>query len=120
MKIDASNAGIILDGSNIGEDFVPCLQIISDGNAVRGLQFVNFAPSAGISLSGGAQHNLIGGDRHIGSGPLGQGNLASRGDKRKRKQRHKGRPSSRHYLSSSIPQIEKGARITSRPLIFYP
>ena len=80
LTIDGSNAGVILDGSNIGEDFVPGLQIISDGNAVRGLQFVNFAPGAGISLSGGAQHNLIGGDRRIGSGPVGQGNLVSRGD----------------------------------------
>lgn len=80
LTIDGSNAGVILDGSNIGEDFVPCLQISSDGNAVRGLQFVNFIPGAGIVLSGGAQNNTIGGDRSIGSGPVGRGNLVSNGE----------------------------------------
>ncbi len=48
----------------------------SNGSAIRGLQLVNF-PSAGISLSGGAQNIIIGGDRTIGAGPLGQGNLIS-------------------------------------------
>ena len=80
LTIDASNAGVILDGSNIPEDFMPCLQIISDGNTVQGLQIVNFSPGAGIVLSGGAQNNMVGGDRSIGSGPLGQGNLTSSGD----------------------------------------
>jgi len=80
LTIDASNAGVILDGSNIPEDFMPCLQIISDGNTVQGLQIVNFSPGAGIVLSGGAQNNMGGGDRSIGSGPLGQGNLTSSGD----------------------------------------
>jgi len=80
LKIDASNAGVILDGSNIGEGFIPCLDIISDGNVVHGLQFANFAPGAGVRLSNGAQHNLVGGDRLVGSGPLGQGNLMSSGD----------------------------------------
>ena len=80
LTIDASNAGVILDGSNISEDFMPCLQIISDGNTVQGLQIVNFSPGAGIILSGGAQNNMVGGDRSIGSGPLGQGNLTSSGD----------------------------------------
>jgi len=80
LSIDASDAGVILDGSHIGEDFVPCLQISSDGNTIRGLQFVNFIPGAGIVLSGGAQNNTIGGDRSIGSGPVGQGNLVSNGE----------------------------------------
>ena len=74
--IDASDAGVILDGSNISEDFVSGLGIGSDGNTVRGLQCVNFDGS-GISLLGVAQRNTIGGDRSIGSGPLGQGNLVS-------------------------------------------
>jgi len=78
LTIDASNAGVILDGSNISGDFIMCLHIISDGNVVRGLQLINF-PGTGIGLTRGAQHNLIGGDRRIGSGPLGQGNLVSRG-----------------------------------------
>ena len=80
LTIDASNAGVILDGSHIGEEFVPCLQISSDGNAVRGLQFVNFIPGAGIVLFGGAQNNTIGGDRSLGSGPVGRGNLVSNGE----------------------------------------
>ena len=58
LGIDASNAGVILDGNNIGEDFVPCLQIISDGNPVRGLQFVNFAPGAGIGLSASPKYTV--------------------------------------------------------------
>ena len=80
LMVDASNAGVILDGSHIGEEFVPCLQISSDGNAVRGLQFVNFIPGAGIVLFGGAQNNTIGGDRSLGSGPVGRGNLVSNGE----------------------------------------
>ena len=77
LKIDASNAGVILDGSNISEDFTSGLEIVSDGNTIQGLQTVNVSPGAGISLSGGAQRNTIGGDRRVGSGPLGQGNLVS-------------------------------------------
>jgi hypothetical protein len=65
LKIDASNAGVILDGSNIDEGFVPCLKIVSDGNTVHGLQLVNFAPGAGISLSKGAQHNAMFGDQRV-------------------------------------------------------
>jgi len=80
ITIDASNAGVILDGSNMAEDFIPCIQIISDWNTVQGLQIINFIPGAGIALSGGAKNNTIGGDRSIGSGPLGQGNLVSNGD----------------------------------------
>jgi len=80
LTIDGSNAGVILDGSKIGEDFVPGLQVISNGNRVQGLQIVNFIPGAGIVISGGSQNNTVGGDRSIGSGPLGQGNLVSNGD----------------------------------------
>jgi len=80
LTIDASNAGVILDGSNIPEQFVPALEILSDGNTIQGLQIVNFSPGAGIVLAGGAQNNTIGGDRSIGSGPLGQGNLVAYGD----------------------------------------
>ncbi len=76
LTIDASDAGLILDGSNIIEgDWIPGLSITSDGNIIRGLQIVNFS-GAGIVLEG-ANHNIIGGDRDIGSGPIGQGNLSS-------------------------------------------
>jgi hypothetical protein len=76
LTIDASDAGVILDGRNITGEFVPGLQVMSDGNTIRGLQVVNFS-GAGIVLSGGAQNNMIGGDRGVGSAPLGQGNLIS-------------------------------------------
>jgi len=76
LTIDASDAGVILDGRNIPGEFIPGLQVMSNGNTIRGLQVINFS-GAGIVLSGGAQKNMIGGDRGIGSGPLGQGNLTS-------------------------------------------
>ena len=79
LTIDASNAGVILDGSNTLKDWVHGLEIYSNGNTVRGLQIVNFS-SAGIVIGGGAQYNTIGGNRSIGSGPVGQGNLVGNGD----------------------------------------
>ncbi|MGD2147990.1 MAG: right-handed parallel beta-helix repeat-containing protein [Anaerolineae bacterium] len=77
LTLDASNAGVILDGSAVSGGWVSGLQIISsDSNIVRGLQVSNF-PGAGISISGG-RYNTIGGDRRIGDGPSGQGNVATR------------------------------------------
>jgi hypothetical protein len=77
LVIDASNAGVILDGSNItSPDPQSGIAITSDNNIVRGLQIVGFS-EAGIALHGGAQYNMIGGDRTIGAAPLGQGNLIS-------------------------------------------
>jgi len=75
LTIDASNAGVILDGSDISGDWVSGLEILSSGNIVQGLQIINFTGS-GIALCGGS-HNTIGGDRRIGEGPIGQGNLTS-------------------------------------------
>ncbi|MFC1525551.1 T9SS type A sorting domain-containing protein [Candidatus Latescibacterota bacterium] len=75
LTIDASDAGVVVDGSEITTP-EPGLSIPSNGNTIRGLQIVGFN-HAGIALGGGAQHNVIGGDRGIGSGPLGQGNLIS-------------------------------------------
>jgi hypothetical protein len=75
LTIDASNAGVILDGSNI-TDPQHGLSISSDHNIVRGLQVTGFS-NAGIGLFDGAQYNIIGGDRNVGEGPLGQGNLIS-------------------------------------------
>ncbi|MCZ6675457.1 MAG: right-handed parallel beta-helix repeat-containing protein, partial [Verrucomicrobia bacterium] len=49
---------------------------LSNGNTIRGLQIVGFTV-AGIALERGASDNHIGGDRGIGTGPLGQGNLIS-------------------------------------------
>jgi len=56
------------------ERHVRGLQIISGGNTIQGLQVVNF-PGTGVGLSG--NDNIVGGNRDIGSGPMGQGNLIS-------------------------------------------
>jgi hypothetical protein len=76
VTIDASDAGVILDGSQLPSDsWMGGIEIGSDGNTVRGLQVVNFT-GTGIVVSPG-QGNTIGGDRSIGAGPTGQGNLCS-------------------------------------------
>ena len=80
LTIDGSNAGVILDGINILNTsgyWITGLEINSDGNIIQGLQIVNFSPGVGIALGDGAQYNAIGGDRSVGSGPLGQVNLVS-------------------------------------------
>jgi len=76
LTIDASDAGVIIDGSAIEEPNVWGLAVVSDGNSIYGLQIMNF-PGAGILLCCGAKNNVVGGDRSIGVGPLGQGNLCS-------------------------------------------
>jgi len=77
LTIDASNAGVILDGGGFTNPEIEYgFHILSNGNTIRGLQIVGF-PLAGIGLERGASDNLIGGDRGIGAGPLGQGNLIS-------------------------------------------
>ena len=73
VTIDASNAGVILDGSKALKN-ASGLEIISDYNTVKGLQIVNF-PNCAISIAG--SYNAIGGDRSKGKGPLGEGNLLS-------------------------------------------
>jgi len=72
ITIDASNAGVILDGSNTQGE-ANGLEIYSDANTVMGLQIINFG-AQGITLCGGSA-NVVGGDIQIGSGPSGQGNL---------------------------------------------
>ncbi|MGD2145496.1 MAG: right-handed parallel beta-helix repeat-containing protein [Anaerolineae bacterium] len=79
LTVDASNAGVILDGSNIPEGWDSGLEAVSDGNVIRGFQVSNFT-GVGIVLSGVARYNTIGGDRSIGSGPFGQGNLVDGND----------------------------------------
>lgn len=78
LTIDASDAGVILDASNILEgERISGLTIVSDGNTIRGLQIINFTGS-GIAVCGDSNtNNTIGGDRRIGKGPIGQGNLTS-------------------------------------------
>ena len=80
LTIDASNAGVILDGRNAHGEWQAGLEIVSsDANIIRGLHITNFI-GPGIALAGDAQYNIIGGDRSIGSGPFGQGNLLSNND----------------------------------------
>jgi parallel beta-helix repeat protein len=77
LTIDASDAGVILDGSQIqSESGGTGLNIASDNNVIRGLQILHFS-NTGIWLDPGASHNTIGGDRTLGRGPMGQGNLIS-------------------------------------------
>jgi hypothetical protein len=73
ITIDASDAGVLLSG-----------RLLQAGNGleidganqvtIRGLTIV-FFPDDGLLLFNGASQNVIGGDRSIGAGPLGQGNL---------------------------------------------
>ncbi len=77
LVIDASNAGVILDGSQLESDWVAGLQIVDgEGIQIMGLQISHFS-GPGISISGNSTKNIIGGDRTIGAGPTGQGNLIS-------------------------------------------
>jgi hypothetical protein len=75
LTIDASNAGVILDGSGLsnGTGFIVAG---ADRVKIRGLQIVRF-PLDGVAIIGAATNTTIGGDRFTGSGPLGQGNLIS-------------------------------------------
>jgi len=58
LTIDASGAGVILDGSLLSGG---CgLDITSSGNVVKGLQILNI-PGSGICIHGGASDNTIGG-----------------------------------------------------------
>ncbi len=74
VTLDASNAGVILDGAAVAGYWDPGIGTYSNGNIVRGLQIYHF-PGAGIAAGG--RNNLIGGSRLIGSGPSGQGNVLS-------------------------------------------
>lgn len=75
VTVDASNAGVILDGSEFpGGGITQGLGINTDGNRVMGLQITGFTNGM---MVGGA-NNIIGGDRSRGSGPSGEGNVVSR------------------------------------------
>jgi hypothetical protein len=76
LTIDASNAGVILDGSKAGGEWTPAIDLNSEHNVIRGLQVIHFT-GAGIVLNTYAKFNTVGGDRKVGAGPLGQGNLLS-------------------------------------------
>jgi len=75
ITIDASNAGVILDAGSYPRDtWDACLEVGSSGNIIKGLQVIR-CTGAGIVVTG--NNNTIGGDRKIGEGPIGQGNLST-------------------------------------------
>lgn len=59
ITIDASDAGVILDGSLLQGNAYG-LRIVSDGNVIYGLQVINF-PADGIAIWDNASMNTIGG-----------------------------------------------------------
>jgi len=74
LTIDASDAGVILDGSQAAGEWVSGFLIDSDYNIVRGFQISDFS-GPGLQITEKAHFNTIGGDRATGAGPYGQGNL---------------------------------------------
>lgn len=75
LMIEASTAGVIVDGSGTrGNPNTDGLIVSSSGNVIRGLRIINF-PRMGIHLVVGADNNTIGGDSSAGVGPSGQGNV---------------------------------------------
>jgi len=73
--IDASDAGVILDGSSTPEE-TSGLTVVSASNVIKGLQIINF-PANGITIKEGGKNNIIGGDRAKGKALIGEGNLLS-------------------------------------------
>jgi hypothetical protein len=76
ITLDASNAGVTLDGSQAGGEWTAGIEVNSNYNVIKGLQVVHFS-GPGLLLNETALFNIIGGDRSNGTGPLGEGNLFS-------------------------------------------
>jgi len=76
ITVDASDAGVILDGQALPPEDAWGVEISSNGNAIHGLQVVN-VPGPGIVIVERASGNTIGGDRTVGGGPIGHANLCS-------------------------------------------
>jgi parallel beta-helix repeat protein len=72
ITIDASNAGVILDGSQSSAG-TNGLIIQANTCVIQGLTIQHFSGN-GLSVNPGVSGCLIGGDRSVGSGPNGQGN----------------------------------------------
>lgn len=73
ITIDASNAGVILDGQ---KEVPTGLRLTSSYNTIMGIQFINF-PMDGITLEFPGEYNQIGGDHTTGDSLSGQGNVFS-------------------------------------------
>jgi tetratricopeptide (TPR) repeat protein len=76
LTLDASNASVGVDGSQVGGEWTAGIEINSEHNLIKGLLVTDFS-GPGILLNSTANFNIIGGDRAIGLGPLGEGNLFS-------------------------------------------
>lgn len=74
LTLDASNAGVVLNGAHIGGEWVAGIDVWSDNNIIRGLGIVSFS-GPGIALQAIANFNTIGGDRSVGLGQIGQANF---------------------------------------------
>jgi hypothetical protein len=74
LTIDASEAGVVLDGSQAGGEWTSGFLIDSSYNVVRGFQITSFS-GPGFQITENARFNTIGGERATGAGPYGQGNL---------------------------------------------
>jgi hypothetical protein len=73
ITIDASDAGVVLDGADAPAGTHGLLLFQSHRNTIRGLQITSFRGD-GIRLDA-SQENLIGGDRGRGAAPAGEGNV---------------------------------------------
>ncbi|HSN76213.1 MAG TPA: clostripain-related cysteine peptidase [Anaerolineae bacterium] len=80
ITIDASNAGVIVDGS-LAPAGANGLVMNADNCVVQGLTIQGFKRD-GVMIMPGASGNTIGGNRSVGAGPNGQGNtiIANGGD----------------------------------------
>ena len=74
VTIDASNAGVILDGTRLTGPFDWGIEIASSANIVKGLQITGFP--IGIYMHGSG--NVIGGERTRGTAVLGEANIIYR------------------------------------------
>jgi parallel beta-helix repeat protein len=72
LTLDASSAGVVLDGSQLSGEDVHGLDIDSDGNVVRGLEIFNF-PGAAVGLREGVSGNVVRDNLLSGNGSFGIG-----------------------------------------------
>lgn len=71
ITLDASNAGVIIDGRNLQQNSNG-IDIASSGNVIKGFRMQNL-PTNSINIRG--RNNIIGGSRAKGAGPSGEGNV---------------------------------------------
>lgn len=72
LTLDASSAGMVLDGSQLSGEDTHGLDISSDGNVVRGLEILNF-PGAAVGLREGVSDTVVRDNLLSGNGSFGVG-----------------------------------------------